>query len=296
MPKNFVRFHLPRLSGRQISELLGFCKGLVADGKITQNEAEALHAWLVDQRVSTPLAETLRTRVRLMLEDEVLDTGEGTELMRLVRGLIDDAPADIPLNRSGAPVNNLDDHQISTLLGLCRGLIADGKMDQNEEDALRTWLMAHEEAAENPVMKAFREKLKPFLENDLGDASRAERLLRLLSGLIGGKTEVGECLRATTLWVDDPPPKVIFKGRKFCLTGKFSYGRRCQCEDEIRTRYGICQKSPTRETDYLIVGSYAEGTWIQSAYGRKIEKAVSFRASGLPIRIVSETHWVEAMA
>ncbi|MCY3852984.1 MAG: BRCT domain-containing protein [Gammaproteobacteria bacterium] len=161
---------------------------------------------------------------------------------------------------------------------------------------LRMWLKAHKGIIDNPVMTAFEEKLKPFLGEKSEDAGNRVRLLKLLNGLIGGKTEVGECLRATALWLDEPAPEVIFEGRKFCLTGKFSYGKRGQCEGEIRARGGACQSSPGKTTDYLVVGSHAEGTWIQSAYGRKIEKAVALRAGGLPVRIVSEEHWLASMA
>ena len=292
-----IKFSRARLSGRQISELLGLCRGLIADGKIVQSEAAALHAWLIGQEeASCPLVETTRAQVGRMLEDGVLDAGENAELMRLVRGLIDSRPdAEIPLSRSGAPTNNLDDYQISALLGLCRGLVADGKIDQSEADALHTWLIAHEATVENPVILEFRKKLKPLMKRKIADGKSSEQLLKLLSGLVGGKTEVGECLGATALWLDDPPPEVVFEGRKFCLTGKFSYGRRGRCEDEVRSRGGICQSSPGKTTDYLVIGSYAEGAWIQSAYGRKIEKAVALRADGLPIRITSERHWLASM-
>lgn len=292
-----IKFSRARLSGRQISELLGLCRGLIADGKIIQSEAEALHAWLIGQEeASCPLVETTRAQVGRMLEDGVLDAGENAELMRLVRGLIDSRPdAEIPLSRSGAPTNNLDDYQISALLGLCRGLVADGKIDQSEADALHTWLIAHEATVENPVILEFRKKLKPLMKRKIANGKSSEQLLKLLSGLVGGKTEVGECLGATALWLDDPPPEIVFKGRKFCLTGKFSYGRRGRCEDEVRSRGGICQSSPGKTTNYLVIGSYAEGAWIQSAYGRKIEKALALRADGLPIRITSERHWLASM-
>lgn len=292
-----IKFSRARLSGRQISELLGLCRGLIADGKIIQSEAEALHAWLIGQEeASCPLVETTRAQVGRMLEGGVLDAGENAELMRLVRGLIDSRPdAEVPLSRSGAPTNNLDDYQISALLGLCRGLVADGKIDQSEADALHTWLIAHEATVENPVILEFRKKLKPLMKRKIANGKSSEQLLKLLSGLVGGKTEVGECLGATALWLDDPPPEIVFKGRKFCLTGKFSYGRRGRCEDEVRSRGGICQSSPGKTTDYLVIGSYAEGAWIQSAYGRKIEKAVALRADGLPIRITSERHWLASM-
>lgn len=295
---HLIKFSRARLSGRQISELVGLCRGLIADGKIVQSEAESLHAWLIGQEeASCPLVETTRMQVGQMLEDGVLDADESDELMRLVRNLIDNRPeAEIPLSRDGLPTNNLDDYQISALLGLCRGLIADGKICQSEADTLHTWLMAHEEAIDNPVMLAFRERLNPYIAGKPVDTGGEAQLLQLLSGLIGGKAEVGECLRATTLWLDTPLPEVVFKDRKFCLTGKFSCGKRGQCEDEIRTRGGVCQSSPGKTTDYLVIGSYAEGTWIQSAYGRKIEKAVELRASGLPIRIISEEHWLTSMA
>ncbi|MDE0612284.1 MAG: BRCT domain-containing protein [Gammaproteobacteria bacterium] len=235
-------------------------------------------------------------QVGRMLEDGVLNVDESTKLMWLVRGLIDNhVKMEVPLNRDGVATNKLDDYQISALLGLCRGLIADGKVDQDEADTLHVWLMAHEGTIDNPVMAAFQEELKPFIEGRVEGLDSSVQLLQLLNGLVGGETEVGECLRATTLWLDDPPPEVVFEDRKFCLTGKFCYGTRARCEDEVRTRQGTCQPSPTKSTDYLVIGSYAEGAWIQSAYGRKIEKAVAMRAGGFPIRIISEEHWLASM-
>lgn len=294
---HFTRFSRARLSGRQISELLGLCRGLITDGKIVQSEAESLHAWLIGQEeASCPLVETTRAQLGRMLEDGMLDADESAELMLLIRSLIDNhVGTEAPLNRDGTPTNKLDDYQVSALLGLCRGLIADGKINQSEADTLYTWLMAHEGMVENPVMAAFQEKLEPLTKGKMEDMGSSMQLLQLLDGLVGGQTEVGECLRATTLWLDDPPPEVVFKDRKFCLTGKFCHGTRARCEDEVRTRKGTCQSSPTKSTDYLVIGSYAEGTWIQSAYGRKIEKAVAMRAGGLPIRIISEKHWLASM-
>lgn len=294
---HLLKFSRARLNGRQVSELLGLCRGLIADGKIVQSEAGSLHAWLIGQEeASCPLVETTRMQVGRMLEDGVLDADESAELMRLVRGLIDNHVAmEVPLNRDGVAANKLDDYQISALLGLCRGLTADGKIDQSEADTLHTWLMAHEGIVDNPVMAAFQERLEPFIEDKVEDMGSRTQLLQLLNGLVGGKMEVGECLRATTLWLDDPPPEVVFEDRKFCLTGKFSYGNRGRCEDEVRSRQGICQSFPGKTTDYLVIGSYAEGAWIQSAYGRKIEKAVTLRADGLPVRIISEEHWLAGM-
>ncbi|MCY3852983.1 MAG: hypothetical protein OXG03_05375 [Gammaproteobacteria bacterium] len=116
-----IKFSRARLSGRQVSELLGLCKGLIADGNIVHSEAESLYAWLIDQEgKGHPLVDTLRAQVGKMLEDGVLGPNESVELMRLACGLIDNCPdEEVPLRRDGVPTNNLDDYQISALLGLC---------------------------------------------------------------------------------------------------------------------------------------------------------------------------------
>ena len=287
-----------RLSGRQISELLGLCRGLIADGKINQTEAEALHTWLINQDgIGHPLVKDLRIRVERMLEDGVLDADESAELMDLVRALIDrhELEAGIALRKDGTPANRLDDCQLSVLVGLCRGLIADGKINQNEAATLDTWIRAHEGAIASPVLQAFQDKIKPHLHNQAASPEQNTELLQLLSGLVGGKSEVGECLQATTLWLDEPAPQILFDRRRFCLTGKFLHGNRGKCENEVQVRGGTCQSLPSEATDYVVIGSYAEGAWIQSAFGRKIERAVELRTDGHSVKIVSETHWVASL-
>ena len=287
-----------RLSGRQISELLGLCRGLIADGKINLNEAEALHAWLISQDgVGHPLVKDLRIQIERMLEDGILDADESEELMCLVRALIDrhELESGIAFRKDGTPANRLDDCQLSVLVGLCRGLIADGKIDRNEAAVLNTWIQAHECTVNSPVLQAFQDKIKPYMRDRVESPGQNEELLRLLSGLVGGKSDVGECLQSTTLWLDEPVPQVLFDRRRFCLTGRFLHGSRSRCENEVRTRGGTCQSLPSKTTDYVVIGSYAEGAWIQSAFGRKIEKAVGLRADGHVVKIVSETHWIASL-
>jgi len=40
-----------------------------------------------------------------------------------------------------------------------------------------------------------------------------------------------------------------------------------------------------------VLGAYATESWAHSSFGRKIEKAVDMRFSGVPIPIVGENHW-----
>jgi NAD-dependent DNA ligase len=55
---------------------------------------------------------------------------------------------------------------------------------------------------------------------------------------------------------------------------------------------GINAKSVTKNLDYLVLGTYVTDSWIHESFGRKIEKAMQYRDSGLPIKIITEEHWL----
>ena len=78
------------------------------------------------------------------------------------------------------------------------------------------------------------------------------------------------------------------------ITGTFAFATRKDCETAAAS-VGAIPGSLTAGTRYLVIGAYATESWSQSAFGRKIEKAVELRAKGRPINIVGETHWVEQM-
>ena len=83
----YVRFNRKLIDDRQIDTLIGLSKGLIADGKIDQGEAEFLFTWLIQARQSTtnPIIINLLERVGDMLEDGVLDDEESSELLGLLR-------------------------------------------------------------------------------------------------------------------------------------------------------------------------------------------------------------------
>jgi NAD-dependent DNA ligase len=72
-----------RITSRQIDELVGIARGLVADEKINQAEIEFLQKWLVaNAEISDqPLIHVLYNRVREILADGILDDEETAELL-----------------------------------------------------------------------------------------------------------------------------------------------------------------------------------------------------------------------
>ena len=136
-----------------------------------------------------------------------------------------------------------------------------------------------------------------MLSDSVLDHGEQQELLALLSDITGD----GESLQyevsslATKLPLSEPPPIVEFSSREFCLTGRFVFGTRKECENEVITRGGLTKKSPTKSTNYLVIGHLGSQDWIHSTHGRKVERAVQLADSGSGIYLVSEQHWVESI-
>ncbi len=84
-----LNFNAARLNDRAIDELIGLCKGVIADNVVTQSEAEFLQQWISDNRQVSDAwpANMIYKRVREMLQDGVLDSAEQKELLELLKDL-----------------------------------------------------------------------------------------------------------------------------------------------------------------------------------------------------------------
>jgi len=102
-------------------------------------------------------------------------------------------------------------------------------------------------------------------------------------------------VQASKEFLDEPVPDVVFECRSFCFTGVFVYGEgdREQCKAAVRARGGYCHERPTRDLNYLVVGSFAQSDWAYQTYGRKIESALELKRVGANCKIISEDHWTK---
>lgn len=80
-------FNRARIDDRQVNELLGLAHGIIADGVVTQTEADFLQKWLVANRAvsDNPVVATLLARVNEMLVDRHLAADESRELLESLR-------------------------------------------------------------------------------------------------------------------------------------------------------------------------------------------------------------------
>jgi len=201
-----------------------------------------------------------------------------------------------PLNRTFNAAR-LDDRKIDELIGLCKGVLADGEVSQFEVEYLQNWLRNNIEISGHWPANVLYQRIEAMLADNVLDVEEQRELLQTLMDLTGEPSIHGSVTSmSTSLPLTTPDPEIDFEGRIFCLTGKFVTGTRKQCESLVLERNGSLKSSPTRDTNFLVIGLVGSSDWIHSTHGRKIEKAVELQESGTNLAIVSEEHWVRFLA
>jgi hypothetical protein len=188
------------------------------------------------------------------------------------------------------------ERDVSELLGLAKGVLADGIVNDEEARYLLAWAENHPGSISKwPVSLIFSRLKQVFADGVIDDDERGE-LQSLLAALVGGTAAIVLGYDAPTeLPLDAPPPLICWHEEVYVFTGRFAYGTRAHCEREVYTRGGTCEANVTRRTTFLVLGTFGSVDWKQTAYGRKIERAMELRAGGLPLRIVGEDHWATAL-
>jgi hypothetical protein len=172
-------------------------------------------------------------------------------------------------------------------------MLSDGVVSDQELGYLRDWMGNHPDACRCWPLNVIAPRLaKAFEDGRIEEDERAD-LHNVLAALVGGK----ECLLlgyegATELPLDTPPPLMSYgPDEVYVFTGRFAYGTRATCEREVAARGSACESNVTRRMSFMIVGTFGSRDWVQTSYGRKIQRAVELRNSGFAVRIVGEDHW-----
>lgn len=183
-----------------------------------------------------------------------------------------------------------------TLIGICAGLTADGKLNDAEIAFIQTWLAQNIEVTTIWPGSAIAARIEQVMKDGvITDAERAD-LINLLQSLSGNEfAETGSAAPSGPAVPYDEISEITFSGRSFCLTGTFFFGTRAACEKLLSKLGGEAVGTVTGKLDYLIVGSGCSEQWANTTYGRKIEAAIERKQRyGKPV-IISEKAWVEAI-
>lgn len=188
--------------------------------------------------------------------------------------------------------DDLRGRTLDTLIGISKGIIADGSVNQAEAESLLTFLAESNIAnLDHPMTVGLLDRVGDMLADGVLDDEEAVELHDLMASLSGGVSTWGELSKPAMLPLNDPPPPVVFDDRSFLFTGTFKYGSRSVCHKATEASGGTFHKAVTYRLDYLVIGSYATVSWKHQSFGNKIEKAMNYRASKGKPEIIAEDHW-----
>lgn len=188
--------------------------------------------------------------------------------------------------------DRISSRQIDELIGLARGLIADGAINQQEVEFLQKWLVSNGGVSDQPIIRTLYKRVSQILADGIVDEVEKVELIDTLGRFADGSFELGETLKATSLPLNAPAPQLTFQGQAYCFTGTFNFGQRKHCEEAVISR-GALAGELSKKTNVLVIGVYATDSWKHSSFGNKILQACEMRDGGHPIVVVSEEHWVK---
>ncbi|MCZ6473658.1 MAG: BRCT domain-containing protein [SAR324 cluster bacterium] len=181
---------------------------------------------------------------------------------------------------------------IDELMGVCRGIIADGKVVPHEADYLVTWLEKHQSIVGMWPASVLTERLQRIYADGIVDEWEQEELAELLGRIVGEKPGFKDAIRlASERAVDFPEPRIEFAGKAYSFTGRFAYGPRSKCVEAVESRGGMFHQFPNLDTDYLVVGALQGKKWELANKGKKIEYVVTTPEARSKTAIISEENW-----
>lgn len=183
---------------------------------------------------------------------------------------------------------------LAELVGLVRGVVADGVVSAEEADHLARWTREHPQVSGRWPANLLARRLVQVYRDGRADRRERQHLKDLLDQLAENSGGMALSL-ATDLPITRPPPDVEFEGKTFVFAGAMAYGPRRACEREVDELGGRAEQNVTRRTDYVVVGGLAAADWSQEEFGEVLDEVVQYRARGVPIDVITEEHWASAL-
>jgi len=164
-----------------------------------------------------------------------------------------------------------------------------------EWDALKDSLAENGVPSRRFPVDVIRDEIHAVLAAGAVAEEKKSHLIKVLKDLLAAPER--ELLARA--WVSDigydSTAEIEFSNRRFCLTGDFIHGPRRRCDAEIRERGGLIAASVSQRVDFLVVGSLGSVEWKRGNFGAKIERAMYYKSRKLPMKILREAVWREAL-
>ncbi|HAW21733.1 MAG TPA: NAD-dependent DNA ligase, partial [Flavobacteriales bacterium] len=288
---SYVKFCGRQNLNRSLALLRGILDGIGIDGTVNDREIAELRSWC-DENSSFANRNPFNELLPLLdscLSDGILDREEIEDIQWFLSRALDD--------------NQFYDARTSDLQrlqGMMHGILADGIVSEEEVVQLSGWLDDNEHLSGCYPYDELYAVLLEVLKDGKVDEQEAEFLkayfAQFVSLSINNQIKLNKELKesVSVLGVCAVAPDVTFSGKLFCFTGASDRVRRSEFVEMVESLGGSFTQGPTKALDYLVYGAAGNQCWAYSCYGRKVEKVVSLRQSGMPALIVHENDFWDA--
>ncbi|MDD9890612.1 MAG: BRCT domain-containing protein [Gammaproteobacteria bacterium] len=273
-------FSFSREKERAVYGLKGILSGIVADKLLNEKELLFLDAWLKSQQylAKDPDVVKILKLVGDILEDGQISPQELEDMQTSIE--------DTVLNRE-APETGVG--QAEELVGFLTGVASDGVLNDQEVDALSSWLDANESLRDTWPASVVVNRLNNVLEDGIITEEERQDLLQTVNQITGSSSHDGDVSyeSSTEVW-EDKVDNLEIAGKTFCLTGEFVSGDRDAVDTMLRLRGGEISPNVNKNVDFLVIGTLASRDWLYTSHGRKIEKALLLKREGAKVTVITE--------
>lgn len=288
--EEFAYFTGPARLTKAMSTLHGLMQGIVADGKVTDEELVTLTRWISlhsEYANRHPFNEVI-PHLQQIVSDGKIDEEERADILWLAERVAKDSDYYDEIT--------CDMQQLQGFLG---GILADGIITEDELGALSAWIDEHEHLKSCWPYDELESIIAYVMKDGKMDAQEHEALLQFFGEFTrsASRKAVGAIDRESTVsGVCATCPEIEFPENLFCLTGTSERGPRTYVGEVIERCGGKFHNRIVDQTKYLVVGAKGNPCWAFACYGRKVEDAADRRRKGQQIVIVHEFDFWDAVA
>lgn len=276
---------------KSVNSLIGIVEGIAIDGSINSTEIGFLENWLnehLELKDKHPFNELVPV-IESAIQDGELSEDERADILWLCERLTSTEFT----NRTTA-----DMQRLHAMLG---GIVADGVITEDELRGLSSWMENHDhlkkcwpyEEVENMIFRVMADKKIDEKEHDELKGFFSEFIAlydnkTIVTPLILDVQNIGGLCAIC--------PEIEFDGFKFCFTGASARFKKSELSYMVTKLGGEVSENMTTKTNFLVIGAEGNPSWSYACYGRKVERAVELRKSGVKLLIVHENDFHDAVA
>lgn len=284
---------------KALGTLKGILKGMAIDGDINQKEKEELKFWSDSNSylrdVDSDVGIVLRDLDDLLSKEAISQE----QIMSIYKKCRDAQKSD--KHQFYNPIVQASQE----LEGIIHGCLCDNELTYDEILGIREWLdqryefMAHSWPYD-VIVSVIEERASDqnsFTEN-------CEWMFAYFSIFADTKSSInlnGEDLaelrkKHGIMDFYDTCKNIIFKGRRFCFTGRMMGYERSELAEIVMSLGGYYTDKLTQDVNFLVIGSLGSPEWSHSNYGNKVLTAIRWKSHGKRIKIIREKDFVDAVA